>query len=829
MDQPDPADGPRLRDAAPGPGTKAAGPAPGWDFFISYTAADRAWAEWIAWQLEDAGYRVLVQAWDFIPGSNWAVGMQQGVTNAAHTLALLSEAYLRSVYGRAEWQAAQAADPLGFAGRLIPIRIADCPRPGLLGQIVSFDLFDLPEGTTAARLAKQVAILRAGRAKPATAPTFPASTSSARPTPPSPEPAFPSPSQADSTEPPSRYQPRPADPQPPPAQWPLTGRHAQPPADSPRSRSSRPALWIALEQQAGASAVAFPGRRPEVSTAPPRPDGLPGRWNLLRQMRDQRSSAGRAAASALPGAGDGSGPDRRWTIRGWAAGIAAIIMVVVLAVVVWPRPFEGAHGCDGTGTAVWAMRSQAECIGYSDGAGQFFGEDKRLQTMERLVFQENQCAVALHNGNHFPPRPYVSVVYLAALTPDGPLRDLDSLPRADELEGILLQQIRQNGALAADGSCLPAASMTAPILRVIIANGGKNMRQVETVASRITALARQDPSVVAVIGMDRSTDQTARAIAQLGHAGLPVVASTLSGDGLEQQSPLYFQMVPPNAREAQLIAAYAEHEKKTRVSVYYPRSAAGSGDLYVRTLVADLRIEFIRKQIAFEDEAWDGPTFSKKPDAPTACTDTSNRMIFFAGRAADFGDFLSAMRENCPAGGQPAPILAGDAVHRYMVQPPKDDIPAGTTISFASEDAGIELTQQGCFHGTVDRANPYAPQALRDLCRDMGEFYRSQHLQPPPERWPGEWVGFGYDTAGIIVLAARTPSPGHDQPTTVSIVSELQRTPYYGATGTADFTTSHIATNKKEVIFTVELGDTTSLPACVYAIDDRPPRENCLS
>jgi len=26
------------------------------DFFISYNSADRTWAEWIAWQLEEAGY-----------------------------------------------------------------------------------------------------------------------------------------------------------------------------------------------------------------------------------------------------------------------------------------------------------------------------------------------------------------------------------------------------------------------------------------------------------------------------------------------------------------------------------------------------------------------------------------------------------------------------------------------------------------------------------------------------------------------------------------------------------------------------------------------------
>ena len=32
----------------------------GWDFFVSYTQTDRAWAEWIAWVLEEDGHRVLV-------------------------------------------------------------------------------------------------------------------------------------------------------------------------------------------------------------------------------------------------------------------------------------------------------------------------------------------------------------------------------------------------------------------------------------------------------------------------------------------------------------------------------------------------------------------------------------------------------------------------------------------------------------------------------------------------------------------------------------------------------------------------------------------------
>jgi TIR domain-containing protein len=35
------------------------------DFFISYRASDKSWAEWVAWQLEEAGYTTFLQAWAF--------------------------------------------------------------------------------------------------------------------------------------------------------------------------------------------------------------------------------------------------------------------------------------------------------------------------------------------------------------------------------------------------------------------------------------------------------------------------------------------------------------------------------------------------------------------------------------------------------------------------------------------------------------------------------------------------------------------------------------------------------------------------------------------
>jgi hypothetical protein len=145
------------------------------DFFISYTQADRAWAVWMAWVLEESGYRVLIQAWDFVPGSNWVKGMQDGAQDAARTIAVLSDDYLESVYGGAEWRAAWGSDPDGARRKLLPVRVRECDRPGLLAGVTGFDLFGLGEAEAQSLLLSKVRAALAGRAKPASRPGFPAS------------------------------------------------------------------------------------------------------------------------------------------------------------------------------------------------------------------------------------------------------------------------------------------------------------------------------------------------------------------------------------------------------------------------------------------------------------------------------------------------------------------------------------------------------------------------------------------------------------------------------------------------------------------------------
>lgn len=144
------------------------------DFFVSYTGVNRGWAEWIAWQLEEASYRVRIQAWHFGSGSHFVAEMQRAATAARRTIAVLSPAYERSAFASAEWQAAFARDPLGLERRLIPVRVEDYTPTGLLRSIVYVDLVGLSDTRARERLLSALGQLESpSGGKPTSEPAFP--------------------------------------------------------------------------------------------------------------------------------------------------------------------------------------------------------------------------------------------------------------------------------------------------------------------------------------------------------------------------------------------------------------------------------------------------------------------------------------------------------------------------------------------------------------------------------------------------------------------------------------------------------------------------------
>lgn len=149
-----------------------------YDFFVSYTGKDKTWAEWIAWQLEAAGHTTIIQAWDFKSGGVFPGDMHRALQQSARVLAVLTPDYMASGFCQPEWQAAFAKDPTGEKGIFVCVRVADFKPDGILTGRTYIDLVSLTENAARELLLKR---LDPGRAKPATAPVFPAGAASTAP------------------------------------------------------------------------------------------------------------------------------------------------------------------------------------------------------------------------------------------------------------------------------------------------------------------------------------------------------------------------------------------------------------------------------------------------------------------------------------------------------------------------------------------------------------------------------------------------------------------------------------------------------------------------
>ena len=145
------------------------------DFFISHAGRDRVWAEWVAWQLVEAGYTVELDVWDWAAGQNFMIQMSDALGRAERVVALFSEAYFdRSRYTTQEWVAASVHLPAITADRLLPLRIEPIgvdQVPAVLRSVISKDLFGRDE--TEARRVLLEAV--AGPRRPDATPAFPGS------------------------------------------------------------------------------------------------------------------------------------------------------------------------------------------------------------------------------------------------------------------------------------------------------------------------------------------------------------------------------------------------------------------------------------------------------------------------------------------------------------------------------------------------------------------------------------------------------------------------------------------------------------------------------
>jgi predicted acylesterase/phospholipase RssA len=121
--------------------------------FISYTSSDKHWADWIGWNLRDAGHEPFVHEWEIGPGENIARWMEERVQQADRFLAVFSDAYIEAAYSQSERWAAYWEDPRGRSGFLIPIEVRKVSEwPTFVRPLKRLSLIDFDEPEARKRL-----------------------------------------------------------------------------------------------------------------------------------------------------------------------------------------------------------------------------------------------------------------------------------------------------------------------------------------------------------------------------------------------------------------------------------------------------------------------------------------------------------------------------------------------------------------------------------------------------------------------------------------------------------------------------------------------------
>jgi hypothetical protein len=605
--------------------------------------------------------------------------------------------------------------------------------------------------------------------------------------------------------------------------------------------------WLPASILAAAANVA-PNRWPSGPSAPVAA--------LAPTLTEETGSPVQPAGAA----GTAAGKRRR---RRWAVSVIAAVVVIIAAGVglaVAPgrstasshlraatRPGTPAASCQASGPAngqtriiAWKAPQDVECVGYSDSGFVFTNhapggeaplqalQDERLWFDQQQVFQLNQRADQAHENGQTE----FSLVYFAGITA-GPDENYDS-GQAEELEGLM---VAQELALQESG----------PVFKVIIANGGSKMQDAVPVARMIIALAARDPGLLGVVGLDRSIQQVKQAIGLFNASGIPVVATTLSADGIGGTYPhydrYYFQLSSSNSVEANLILHYVQevvpqYFKQSRqkynsagqiqakkILIFLP--SADQGDLFTSTLVGDLKRE--------------APLFKGLPTLPTPQVTQqlgsqlcgAATVVIYAGRhdrpptgssqLDDFSKFLRIIEDDCHTGQKPF-IIADDGVSRFIADPAARDQPGLGEPAISYVTNGIQLLDTGskCLHTATAAAAQAPGELFSSFCTTYAAIAKKLFNLPKVQGqgldflWTGERVGLAFDAADLFLDAEENYQSSHTAIGRAEIPGQFVTDTWVGVTGPIDFTASqHIASLPLAVV-RIRISSPTATPTCGY-------------
>ncbi len=260
---------------------------------------------------------------------------------------------------------------------------------------------------------------------------------------------------------------------------------------------------------------------------------------------------------------------------------------------------------------------------------------------ETLIYAEDQRVVA--SGQR-----YITLVIGTTLT--GNTSAIGT--GRDSLQGAYLSQKEYNDGLKLNGGIQ---------IRLLIANAGGRADNVAKVAQRIVQAAKQDQTIVGVMGWPYSA-YTHNAIPVLGSAKIPLVSPTASADDLTNASPFFFRVAPANETQAVASANYAREKlHASRVAIFVDHNNA-----YSNSLAADFQKHFaVNGSVVVDTESYTVGDSKELPLLLQKALSFKPDLIYFSG----YSDDMAVLLINLPDSQPNLQVLGGDALYQLNGYP----------------------------------------------------------------------------------------------------------------------------------------------------------------
>ncbi|MBB1252824.1 hypothetical protein [Streptomyces alkaliterrae] len=586
---------------------------------------------------------------------------------------------------------------------------------------------------------------------------------------------------------------------------PAGGRRAR--AEAQRVRGFLAAYVAAVQQHrtTGTVVVAVGGEETRAALGHEEVPDLPAAAEALRggggplagcavRPTDPAGSPSAAAVRWLrehPKLPDRAGPRRppaRAAAVQWAAtGTALVALYAGAGTAGLPLPLFGVRSCpDGQFEAA----DGHGCLGLSDATSRFAGSSEEYDDLLKIIDETNRRVDGL--GPEHEVRTVVVMQPFSAGRTFGELVEGGVLP---ELRGIALQQrelLRET-----ENSSRKVG------IRLLLANTGPSFQEGEKVARLVVERASRE-NIVGVIGLGQSRPGTKDAIRELGAASIPMVGTSATADEMLDISPQYYQIAPPNRREAQAAVTFLKYEDFVRVAggekartesavvVYDP------ADPYSLNLATDFQDEFRRQigdQVVPAEHAPDGGSLNDLARKVCAAIEQeSATVVFWAGRAREMLAFLDDFTD-IPECHDRVTVLGGDDLTNSLIREenPVSIYPALTLHHMAHAVPGVDAPTK---------------EAKTFVRLYLQEFGKDDKIDIVNDGHPA----LGWDALKVLAHAvniARDSGGAIFHRTAVSSTLRSNKNNIQGATGVLDFYAG---------------GRTVQVPADkpIYVVDDAP-------